>query len=91
MKPRRLLPWLLVGLFLWAGWAFWASEAGPPLTLGEAVLLALKENPGLKAAGLSLPAAEAQVARAGPGFSPRSAFSRPTALPTIPPRCSPIN
>lgn len=74
MRPRRLFPWFLVGLLLWAGWASGASEAGAPLTLGEAVLLALKENPGLRAAGFSLPAAEAQVARARARFLPQIGF-----------------
>jgi len=63
-----------MGMFLWVGWAFCASEATSPLTLGEAVLLALKENPGLKAAGLSVPAAEAQVARARARFLPQIGF-----------------
>jgi outer membrane protein len=74
MKPRRLFPWLVVALLFWLGWAPGATEAGPPLTIGEAVLLALKENPGLKAAGFSVPAAEAQVARARARFLPRIGF-----------------
>jgi len=76
MKPRSLLcAWsavLLWGLL----WAAGALAADSPLTLGEAVLLALKENPGLKAAGLSVPAAEAQVAQARARFLPQVGFSQ---------------
>jgi outer membrane protein len=47
----------------------------PPLTLAEAMLLALKENPGLKAAGLTVEAAEADVAKARARFLPQLHFS----------------
>lgn len=71
MKRWRIPCWWVVLVLLGTGWAAWAQGPGPPLTLGEAVHLALKENPGLKAAGLSLPAAEAEVARARARFLPQ--------------------
>jgi outer membrane protein len=61
-------PVVLLAVVLWVVRA-WATA--PPLTLAEAVLLALKENPGLKAAGLALPAAEAEVARSRARFLPQ--------------------
>lgn len=45
--------------------------ASEPLTLAEAVRLSLTENPGLKAAGLEVPAAEAELAKARARFLPR--------------------
>lgn len=48
--------------------------ASQPLTLGEAMLLALKHNPGLKAAGMTVETAEAEVARARAKFLPRFDF-----------------
>ena len=74
MKPRRLGFWWVVAILLVVGWttSVWGTPA--PLTLGEALLLALQENPGLKAAGYSVPAAEAQVARARARFLPRINF-----------------
>ncbi len=48
--------------------------AGQPLTLGEAMLLALKHNPGLKAAGMSVETAEADVAKARARFLPTVNF-----------------
>ncbi len=51
-----------------------AAPAAEPLTLAEAMLLALKENPGLKAAGLGLEAAEADVAKARARFLPQVNF-----------------
>lgn len=60
-------------LLLGGNWA-WGDAGGAPLSLGEAVLLALKENPGLKAAGFSVPAAEAQVAKARARFLPQVGF-----------------
>ena len=74
MKLRRLSIGWLVAIFAGVGWATFALAAASPLTLGEAVLLALKENPGLKAAGLSVPAAEAQVAQARARFLPQIGF-----------------
>jgi outer membrane protein len=61
----------LVALGFWGWGGVTAAEPTPPLTLGEAVLLALKENPGLKATGYSVPAAEADLARARARFLPR--------------------
>jgi outer membrane protein TolC len=51
-----------------------APAAEPPLTLGEAMLLALKHNPGLKAAGMTVETAEADVAKARARFLPRVDF-----------------
>lgn len=65
---RRRWIWLVV--FWWVGGgAAWAGNQ--TLTLPEAILLALRENPGLKAAGLEVPAAEAEVAQARARFLPR--------------------
>jgi outer membrane protein len=52
-----------------------ALAAGEPLTLGEAMLLALKHNPGLKAAGMSVETAEADVAKARARFLPTVNFA----------------
>ena len=76
MKMRRLFLALSVALFWGWIWAAGSQAAGSPLTLGEAVLLALQENPGLKAAGLSVPAAEAQVARARARFLPQISLAQ---------------
>ena len=76
MKMRRLFLALSVALFWGWIWAAGSLAAGSPLTLGEAVLLALQENPGLKAAGLSVPAAEAQVARARARFLPQISLAQ---------------
>jgi outer membrane protein len=65
---KIVLLWLMLGL------AAAPVGAESPLTLGEAMLLALKENPGLKAAGLSLETAEAEVARARARFLPQVNF-----------------
>lgn len=73
---RRLFLALSVALFWGWIWAAGSLAAGSPLTLGEAVLLALQENPGLKAAGLSVPAAEAQVARARARFLPQISLAQ---------------
>ncbi|MFI5329566.1 MAG: TolC family protein [Desulfobaccales bacterium] len=48
--------------------------AGQPLTLDEAMLLALKHNPGLKAAGLTVETAEADLAKARAHFLPKVNF-----------------
>ena len=48
-----------------------AVAASAPLALGEAMLLALKHNPGLKAAGLTVETAEAEVAKARAKFLPQ--------------------
>lgn len=63
---------LLAAIFFGLGGP--ALAAGPPLTLGEAMLLALKENPGLKAAGLTVETAEAEMARARARFLPQLNF-----------------
>lgn len=76
MKMRRLFLASSVVLFWGWIWAAGSQAAGSPLTLGEAVLLALQENPGLKAAGLSVPAAEAQVARARARFLPQISLAQ---------------
>ncbi|MFZ5452862.1 MAG: TolC family protein [Thermodesulfobacteriota bacterium] len=52
-----------------------AQGAPPPLTLGEAMLLALQHNPGLKAAGLTVETAEADLAKARARFLPTVNFS----------------
>jgi len=71
MNPFRARHrWVLPAL-CWLLGAAGAVCASPPLTLGEAVLLALKENPGLKAAGYSVPAAEADLAKARARFLPQ--------------------
>ncbi len=66
MGFRFLLSMVLLVLIGQAAWA----EA-QPLSLSEAILVALRENPGLKAAGLEVPAAEADVAKARARFLPR--------------------
>jgi len=53
-----------------------AAEAQPQLlTLGEAMLLALQHNPGLKAAGLTVETAEADLAKARARFLPTVNFT----------------
>ena len=56
------------------GWGGIAAAAAPPLTLGEAMLLALKHNPGLKAAGMTVETAEADLAKARARFLPTVNF-----------------
>ena len=51
-----------------------SAAAGQPLTLGEAMLLALKHNPGLKAAGMTVETAEADLAKARARFLPKVNF-----------------
>jgi len=51
-----------------------APAADQPLTLGEAMLLALKHNPGLKAAGMEVETAEAEIAKARAQFLPQVNF-----------------
>jgi outer membrane protein len=70
MGLRALILWL--GLLAWGGTAL---AAAPPLTLGEAMLLALKHNPVLKAAGMSMETAEADLAKARARFLPKINFS----------------
>lgn len=50
------------------------AAADRPLTLGEAMLLALKHNPGLKAAGMTVETAEAELAKARARFLPKVNF-----------------
>lgn len=77
MKPRHLFSGLVVAMLISVAVATAAlGENTSPLTLGEAVFLALKENPGLKAAGQSVPAAEAQIAMARARFLPEIGFSQ---------------
>jgi outer membrane protein len=53
-----------------------AAQAQPqPMTLGEAMLLALKHNPALAAAGLAVETAEADLARARARFLPTVNFN----------------
>ena len=62
-------------------WVFLFGSTGtalagpPPLTLGEAMLLALKHNPGLKAAGMTVETAEADLAKARARFLPQVNFT----------------
>jgi outer membrane protein len=70
MGLRRLILWLG---FL--GWGVGALAASPPLTLGEAMLLALQHNPALKAAGMSVESAEADLAKARARFLPTVNFA----------------
>jgi outer membrane protein TolC len=51
-----------------------SPAASQPLTLGEAMLLALEHNPGLKAAGLTVETAEADLAKARARFLPKVNF-----------------
>jgi outer membrane protein len=62
----------LVWLFLNLGAT--ALAATPPLTLGEAMLLALKHNPALAAAGMTVETAEANLAKARARFLPKVNF-----------------
>lgn len=50
------------------------EAASASLTLSEAMILALKHNPGLKAAGMTVEIAEADVARARARFLPQINF-----------------
>jgi outer membrane protein len=70
MRLRTLI--LLLGFL---GWGVAALAAAPPLTLGEAMLLALQHNPALKAAGMTMETAEADVAKARAQFLPTVNFS----------------
>jgi|UniRef100_A0A7V6A6W4 outer membrane protein TolC len=77
MNLRRLFSGLVGAILVTVALATAGLGEHPaPLTLGEAVFLALKENPGLKAAGLSVPAAEAQIAMARARFLPEVGFSQ---------------
>jgi len=63
---------LVLGL---VGWGSFALAAAPPLTLGEAMVLALQHNPALKAAGMSMETAEADLAKARARFLPKVNFN----------------
>jgi outer membrane protein len=62
-------------IWLCFGWGLTALAASPPLTLGEAMLLALKHNPALKAAGMTVETAEADLAKARARFLPTVNFN----------------
>ncbi len=64
----------LLAVIIWLGLPGAVPAGGQPLTLGEAQLLALKHNPGLKAAGMTVETAEAEVARARARFLPKVNF-----------------
>jgi outer membrane protein TolC len=66
---------LLLGLLGLLGGGGTALAAAPPLTLGEAMLLALQHNPALKAAGMSMETAEAELAKARARFLPTVNFN----------------
>ena len=65
----------LILMWLCFGWAVTALSASPPLTLSEAMLLALKHNPALAAAGMAVETAEADLARARARFLPTVNFT----------------
>jgi outer membrane protein len=57
------------------GWGGNVIAGDVPLTLGEAMLLALQHNPALKAAGMTMETAEADLAKARARFLPTVNFS----------------
>ncbi len=63
-------------ILMWVcfGWGMTALAAGPPLSLSEAMLLALKHNPALAAAGMTVETAEADLAKARARFLPTVNF-----------------
>jgi outer membrane protein len=61
----------VLALWLCLGFPAAVTAAGPPLTLGEAQLLALEHNPGLKATGMTVATAEADMAKARARFLPK--------------------
>jgi outer membrane protein len=65
---------IVTAILCW-GFTGAALAAGPPLTLGEAMLLALEHNPGLKAAGMTVETAEADMAKARARFLPKLNFA----------------
>ena len=65
---------LVIAILLALGSPGPVPAADPPLTLAETMLLALKENPGLKAAGFTVETAEADMARARARFLPQINF-----------------
>jgi outer membrane protein len=64
----------ILAVIIYLGFSGLAAAGGQPLTLGEAQLLALKHNPGLKAAGMTVETAEAEVAKARARFLPKLNF-----------------
>jgi len=70
---RHLAAIFMVFFFCWG--TGMASAGSSPLTLGEAMLLALKHNPGLKAAGMSVETAEADLAKSRARFLPQINFT----------------
>jgi len=62
-------------IWLCLGWGLTALAAALPLNLGEAMLLALKHNPALKAAGMTVETAEADLAKARARFLPTVNFN----------------
>ncbi|MEW6660505.1 MAG: TolC family protein [Thermodesulfobacteriota bacterium] len=70
---RQLAAICIVVFFCWG--TGMAPAASPSLTLGEAMLLALKHNPGLQAAGMSVETAEADLAKARARFLPQVNFT----------------
>jgi outer membrane protein len=70
MALRALI--LLLGFL---GWSVAVLAAAQPLTLGETMLLALQHNPALKAAGMTMETAEADVAKARARFLPTVNFN----------------
>jgi len=69
---RRIWWWALIIVWLGGGVA---RAGGQTLSLSEAILVALKKNPGLKATGMEAAAAEADIARARARFLPRLDFT----------------
>jgi outer membrane protein TolC len=69
MRGAFILVWLCLG------WGVTALAAPAPLTLSEAMLLALKHNPALAAAGLAVETAEADMAKARARFLPTVNFN----------------
>ncbi|MBU4449392.1 MAG: TolC family protein, partial [Proteobacteria bacterium] len=75
-EPRTDMGWrAVILLWLCLGWGVTALAASAPLTLGEAMLLALKYNPALAAAGMAVETAEADLARARARFLPTVNFN----------------
>ncbi len=69
----RLGAAILAAVF-WLAFPAALPAGDQPLTLGAAQLLALKHNPGLKAAGMTVETAEADMARARARFLPKLNF-----------------
>ncbi len=65
----------LILIWLCLGWGVTALAASAPLTLSEAMLLALKHNPALTAAGMAVETAEADLAKARARFLPTVNFN----------------